>query len=102
MFRQVVRALAPLPVLSNGNVRCVSDVSANLQETNAAGIMVAEHLLKDPALFARVSTEHPIKIKELALDYLRLVHALDKSEAETGGDVRLMAEDGSVQGIRQL
>ena len=41
-------------VLSNGNVRCAADVKINLAKTQAAGLMVAEQLLRDPALFARV------------------------------------------------
>jgi tRNA-dihydrouridine synthase len=41
-------------VLSNGNVRCATDVKASLAKTGAAGLMVAEQLLRDPALFARV------------------------------------------------
>eukprot|EP01134_Creolimax_fragrantissima_P007350 CFRG7350T1 len=51
----VVAALLPMnvPVLSNGNVRAFSDVQDNLRTTRAAGIMVAEQLLRDPALFAR-------------------------------------------------
>lgn len=43
----------PVPVVTNGNVRCEDDISANLRLTGAKGIMVAEHLLKDPAVFAR-------------------------------------------------
>jgi tRNA-dihydrouridine synthase 1 len=41
-------------VLSNGNVRCATDVNINLAKTGAAGLMVGEQLLRDPALFARV------------------------------------------------
>jgi tRNA-dihydrouridine synthase len=59
--RQVVAALAALgvPCVTNGNVRCAADVQANLAQTGAAGIMVAEHLLKDPALFARARAIPP-------------------------------------------
>jgi len=39
-------------VLSNGNVGCCADVNANLAATGAHGLMVAEQLLRDPALFA--------------------------------------------------
>jgi tRNA-dihydrouridine synthase 1 len=51
----VVQALAPLgvPVVTNGNVRCPRDVANNLAATGAAGIMVAEEMLRDPAVFAR-------------------------------------------------
>jgi len=52
---EVVATLAPLgcPVASNGNVRCAGDVVANLASTGACGIMVAEEILRDPAVFAR-------------------------------------------------
>ena len=46
-----------VPVPTNGNVRCVGDVGANLEETAAAGIMVAEQILRDPALFQRARRE---------------------------------------------
>jgi hypothetical protein len=52
---EVVNALAPLkvPVVSNGNVRVGRDIVDNLATTGAAGVMVAEHLLKDPAIFEK-------------------------------------------------
>lgn len=38
-------------VLSNGNVRCTSDIAANLAFTRADGIMIGEPLLMHPDLF---------------------------------------------------
>ncbi|EST09768.1 tRNA-dihydrouridine synthase [Kalmanozyma brasiliensis GHG001] len=38
-------------VVSNGNVRCWSDVVTNLSLTGASGVMVGETLLENPALF---------------------------------------------------
>lgn len=39
-------------VLSNGNVRCWSDIQTNLGDTHADGVMVGEPLLAQPHLFA--------------------------------------------------
>ena len=41
------------PVLTNGNVMDIDDVHHNLELTKAAGVMAAEELLRDFALFAR-------------------------------------------------
>lgn len=38
-------------VVSNGNVRCWSDIATNLALTGASGVMVGETLLENPALF---------------------------------------------------
>jgi tRNA-dihydrouridine synthase len=56
---EVVAALAKLgvPVVANGNVRCPGDVRASLAATGAAGVMVAEQILRDPAVFARARRE---------------------------------------------
>jgi tRNA-dihydrouridine synthase 1 len=37
-----------IPVISNGNVRSFEDVSKNLQDTGADGIMAGEAILKNP------------------------------------------------------
>ncbi len=44
-----------IPVISNGNVRCWSDVVHNLRHTGADGIMCAESILANPALFLPAS-----------------------------------------------
>ena len=44
-----------VPLLANGNVRTAEDVLANLALTRADGVMSAEGMLDDPALFARAS-----------------------------------------------
>ena len=50
--RAIKRALpADFPLVSNGNVRCAGDVTANQLYTGADGIMSAEGLLDDPTLF---------------------------------------------------
>ena len=50
---KAVREALSIPVFSNGNVRCPADVLQNLQTTKCEGVMCAEQLLKDPALFGR-------------------------------------------------
>lgn len=48
-------ALRRMPVFTNGNVRSPWDVVKNLEQTHCEGIMCAEQLLKDPALFERAA-----------------------------------------------
>jgi tRNA-dihydrouridine synthase len=107
----VVKALYPLPVLSNGNVRCPQDIIENLAATGAAGIMVGEYLLKDPAVFGRACGLHRGNVeeaticamvptlKDLAVEYLELLKVLDEWSSEVlDGDYKLKAEDDSVAG----
>ena len=49
--RKVVDAVPGVPIISNGNVKTWGDVCANLKSTCAHGIMSAEGMLDDPALF---------------------------------------------------
>ncbi|KAG9439994.1 hypothetical protein H6P81_020159 [Aristolochia fimbriata] len=51
-----VREAVRIPVLANGNVRHVSDVYSCLEETGVEGVLSAESLLENPALFAGYST----------------------------------------------
>jgi tRNA-dihydrouridine synthase len=111
------RGRCAVPVLTNGNVRCVGDVGANLEETAAAGIMVAEQILRDPALFQRARREMAVatttaeqqgpqapRVVDLAESYVRIVEELERGtlaavskECAGGGSVgrRLRMEDGS-------
>lgn len=52
-----VREAVGIPVVSNGNVREPGDIAAALAATGAAGVMSAEGVLNDPALFARAARE---------------------------------------------
>ena len=54
----------------NGNVREHADVAKNMEETGADGIMSAEGLLDNPAIFS--PTMHGKDRLELALEYLEL------------------------------
>ena len=48
---KVVRAVKGVAIISNGNVKTFDDVRANLSSTGANGVMSAEGILDDPALF---------------------------------------------------
>ena len=74
LVRHCVAALHHLPVavVTNGNVRAHSDVAHNLRYTAAHGLMCAEALAANPALFS--SPPHPAPLA-LALQYVRLVEA---------------------------
>lgn len=62
-------------VVSNGNVRCWSDIVSNLSSTGASGVMVGETLLENPALFHSSLSEDNAagpSASEMALEYLDL------------------------------
>ena len=56
-------------IIANGNVITYSDVENNLQFTGADGIMSAEGILDNPALFANMD----VKKIDLAVEYLQYV-----------------------------
>ena len=63
----VVAALAPFPVVSNGNVRAPEDCVENLKYTGACGVAVAEEILRNPGVFDDVRTlleGRPVKHEE--------------------------------------
>lgn len=77
---RVVRAVGDsVVVVSNGNVRDRGDVDAGLATTGAAGVMSAEGLLDDPALFSGAALSddaaEDLRKLKLAADYLDLVDA---------------------------
>ena len=102
-----VSALKPLPVLTNGNVRGAEDVLNNLRHTKAAGIMVAEELLRDPALFARAGAgadvEVPKRVVDLAEAYSKACEScglrLDDGSrnGKNGNQIRGVAAEGEVE-----
>lgn len=47
-----VRAAVQIPVLANGDVQCMADAQRLMAHTKADGVMSAEPLLSDPALFS--------------------------------------------------
>lgn len=48
---QAVREAVSIPVLANGNIRHLQDVHDCIAYTGVQGVMSAESLLDDPALF---------------------------------------------------
>jgi tRNA-dihydrouridine synthase 1 len=76
-IKEIKKTLPYITIISNGNVKTYEDCVQNLEETDADGIMSAEGLLDDPALFIRQNTNiensaYPDKLY-LALEYLDLV-----------------------------
>lgn len=50
---QAVKEALHIPVIGNGNVRHKQDADEMIAETGVDGVMSAEALLEDPALFAK-------------------------------------------------
>lgn len=63
-----VKAAVDVPVYANGNIQFISNVQECIQATNADGIMSAEGILYNPALF---SGKH-VPVWVLATEYLDL------------------------------
>ncbi|KAL7090071.1 hypothetical protein ACP275_12G017300 [Erythranthe tilingii] len=79
---KAVREAVRIPVIANGNIRYVEDAWQCLEETGTEGVLSAEALLENPALFAGYRTpewapvgvcrEGDLDQAELAVEYLRM------------------------------
>ena len=74
---QAVREAVSVPVLANGNIQTLHDVHRCMEYTGCVGVMSAESLLEDPALFspARLTPEGQFRGTagaQLLLEYLDL------------------------------
>lgn len=64
--KEIVKNLS-IPVIANGGIQSKADAYFILQETGAAGIMVGQALLKNPALF---DSDESLSIFDVAREYL--------------------------------
>ncbi|TMW99091.1 hypothetical protein EJD97_003062 [Solanum chilense] len=81
---KAVRDVVRIPVLANGDIRHMDDVHNCLEKTGADGVLSAESLLENPALFAGYRTaewglstagikeDGKLDQAELVVDYLKL------------------------------
>ena len=65
---RAVKNSVRIPVLANGNIRHIEDVHECLANTDADGVLSAETLLENPAIFSGFRTGEWVKASEEAVD----------------------------------
>ncbi len=89
-IKAVRDAISEVPIICNGNVRSWSDVVENKNFTGASGIMSAEGLLDNPALFNGGVGIDPLT---LALEYLILLESYPTKLKTVIFHIRRMCKD---------
>ncbi|GKA01875.1 tRNA-dihydrouridine(16/17) synthase [NAD(P)(+)]-like protein [Tanacetum coccineum] len=72
---RAVKSALKIPVLANGNIRHMDDVQNCLEQTGVDGVLSAESLLENPALFAGFRSDiqnGTIDQGDLVVEYLKL------------------------------
>lgn len=68
---RAVKQAVHIPVIANGNVRCLADADNAIEVTEAEGVMSAWALLDNPAVFYRGNEPLPSRM-QLAREYLEI------------------------------
>lgn len=79
-----------VPIIANGNIRNWDDVQANLSFTKAEGVMSAEGILDNPALYFEGK---PVPALQLATEYLDLVQQYPVKIKSVVFHIRRMCKD---------
>jgi len=74
---KTVREKMTIPVFSNGNIQYFDDVQKCMDHTGCCGVMSAEGLLANPALFGGPNPPHPVQLAREYLDFADEYHAPD-------------------------
>jgi len=74
---KAIREKVDIPVISNGNIQYFQDVQSCLDHTGCCGVMSAEGLLANPALFGGPHPPHPVELAREYLTFADQYHAPD-------------------------
>ncbi|OBZ81701.1 tRNA-dihydrouridine(16/17) synthase [NAD(P)(+)]-like protein [Choanephora cucurbitarum] len=71
-IKAVKEAVTHIPVIGNGNIQYHDDLRACFEQTGVDGVMSAEGVLYNPALFDPNHSAAPPKAYDIALEYLEI------------------------------